>query len=65
MRVGDLSLEEFRKFLDEAIEVKLRDIFDPDYGLELREDFIKRLEDSIASKKRVSLKDVKKKTGLI
>lgn len=59
MRVGDLSLEEFKKFLDEAIEVKLRDIFDPDYGLELRGDFIKRLEDSIASKKRVSLAELK------
>ncbi len=64
MKVGDLSREEFKELLSDIIEEKLRELFDPDYGLELQEDFAKRLETSIASKERVPLEDVKKKLGL-
>lgn len=65
MKVADLSKEEFKELLNEAIEEKLRELIDPDYGLELREGFIQKLEASIASKERVSFEDVKKRLGLV
>ena len=45
--------EKFKEFL-----------VDPDYGLELREEIEKRLSDSLTSKKRISLEEVKKRLGL-
>lgn len=63
-RVTDLSKEEFKTLLGEVIEEKLRELIDPDFGLELREDFIQKLEASIASKERVSFEDVKTRLGL-
>ncbi len=65
MKVADLSTNEFRELISNIIEEKFRELFDPDYGLELREDFIQRLEASSASKERVSFEEVKKKLGLI
>lgn len=64
MKIADLSTEEFKVLLEEVIEEKFRELFDPDYGLELREEFVHRLEASIASKERVSFEDVKKRLGL-
>lgn len=63
-RVTDLNKEEFKALLGEVIEEKLRELIDPDFGLELREDFIQRLEASIASKERFSFEEVKKRLGL-
>lgn len=63
-RVTDLNKEEFKALLGEVIEEKLRELIDPDFGLELREDFIQRLEASIASKERISFEEVKKRLGL-
>lgn len=65
MKVADLSKEEFKELLNEVIEEKLRELIDPDFGLELREDFIEKLEASAASKERVSFEDVKKRRGLV
>jgi hypothetical protein len=45
--------EKFKEFL-----------FDPDYGLELRESIEERLIDSLASKERIPLEEVKKRLGL-
>lgn len=64
MKISDLSKEEFKILLGDVIEEKLRELFDPDYGLELREEFVQRLETSVASKERVSLEEVKKKLGM-
>lgn len=64
MKVADLSKEEFKALLSEVIEEKFRELFDPDYGLELREDFLQSLEASIASKERIPFEDVKKRLGL-
>ncbi|MGR3310868.1 MAG: hypothetical protein ACUZ77_08830 [Candidatus Brocadiales bacterium] len=64
MKIADLSKEEFKALLGEVIEEKFRELFDPDYGLELREDFVQRLEASIASKERVPFEDVKRRLGL-
>ena len=63
MRVADLTNEEL-KALSEVIEEKVRELFDPDYGLEIREDFAERLETSIASKERIPFEEIKKKNGL-
>ena len=65
MKIADLNKEEFKALLSEVIEEKFRELFDPDHGLELREEFIQRLDTSIASKERVPFEDVKKKLGLL
>ena len=64
MKVADLSKEEFKALISEVIEEKFRELIDPDYGLELREDFVQHLEASIASKERIPFDEVKKQLGL-
>lgn len=64
MKVADLTKEEFKMLIGEVIEEKLRKLLDPDFGLELREDFIEKLESSIASKERISFEEVKARLGL-
>ena len=61
MKVADLSTDEFKELIGKTIEDKFRELIDPDIGLELREDFVKALEASIASKERTPFEDVKKK----
>ncbi|MEW6068783.1 MAG: hypothetical protein AB1610_10895 [Nitrospirota bacterium] len=65
MKVADLSKEELKALIGEIIDEKFRELFDPDYGLELREDFVQALETSIASKERIPFEDVKRRLGLI
>jgi hypothetical protein len=60
MKVADLSIDEFKELIGKVIEEKIRELVDPDYGLELREDFVHALENSIASEERVPFEDVKK-----
>jgi hypothetical protein len=64
MKVGDLSREELKALIGEVIEEKFRELFDPEYGLKLREDFVQALETSIASKERIPFENVKKRLGL-
>lgn len=64
MKVADLSTDELKELIGKVIEDKFRELIDPDYGLELREDFVRALEASIASKKRVPFSEVKKRLGL-
>ncbi len=64
MKVADLSIDEFKELIGKVIEEKIKEIVDPDYGLELREDFIQTLENSIVSKERIPFEDVKKRIGL-
>ena len=64
MKVADLTTDEFKELISKTIEEKFRELIDPDFGLELREDFIQALEASIASKERTPFEDVKKKLGL-
>ena len=65
MKIADLNAEEFKKLLGEVIEEKLMGLLDPDYGLQLHEDFVQRLETSIASKERIPFEDIKKRYGFI
>ncbi|MBI5748505.1 MAG: hypothetical protein HZA00_05215 [Nitrospinae bacterium] len=64
MKVADLSTDELKELMGKIIEEKFRELIDPDYGLEFREDFIQALETSIASKERIPFEDVKKRLGL-
>ncbi len=64
MKMSDLTKEELKSLIEEVVEDKLRNLFDPDYGLELREDFIEKVRASVASAERIPFEDVKKKLGL-
>ena len=64
MKVADLSKDELKALIGEVIEEKFRELFDPDYGLEFREDFVQAIETSIASKERLPFEYVKKRLGL-
>ncbi len=64
MKVADLTTDELKDLIGKTIEEKFRELIDPDFGLELKEDFVKALETSIASKERITFSDVKKKLGL-
>ncbi len=65
MKIADLTPEELKSILREVMEEKFKGfLFDPDYGLELRERIEERLIDSLASKERIPLEEVKKRLGL-
>jgi len=64
MTVTEISKEELKSLIGEVIEEKFYKFFDPDYGLELREDFIQKLNLSAVSKERIPFDEVKKKLGL-
>ena len=65
MKIADLTTEEFKSIIREVMEEKFKEfLVDPDYGMELRGEIEKRLSDSLTSKKRISLEEVKKRLGL-
>lgn len=65
MKVCDLTIDELKKLIREAVDEKFREfLFDPDDGLELRDEVEQRLKASLASKERISLEEVKKMVGL-
>lgn len=65
MKIADLTTEELKSIIREVMEEKIKEfLVDPDYGLELREEIEKRLTDSLTSKERISLEEVKKRLGL-
>ncbi len=50
MKVKELSVEQLKALIQEAVEEKLQEILgDPDQGLELREDIKDRLRRSLAA----------------
>ncbi len=50
MKVKDLSVEELKSLIEEAVAEKLEEILgDPDLGLELREEIKERLSRSLAA----------------
>ncbi len=40
MKVADLTTDELKELIGKTIEEKFRELIDPDFGLELREDFV-------------------------
>jgi len=66
MRIDDMTIEEFKTLIGEVVEEKLKTLlFDPDHGLELKEEIEVRLKASLDSKERFSLEEVKGRIGLL
>jgi hypothetical protein len=69
MKVKELTVEQFRNLVQEAIEEKLEEIIgDPDLGLELREEIKERLRDSLAAmqggQKGIPIEEIARQAGL-
>lgn len=69
MRVSDLTIEELRDLIYEAVETKLRETLgDPDWNLELRDDVVARLEESMAAVEKgesgISLNEIANRYGI-
>ena len=69
MKVKELTVEQFKDLVQEAIEEKLDEIIgDPDLGLELREDIKERLRNSLAARQRgekgIPIEEVARRVGL-
>lgn len=65
MRVSDLTLEELKALIKEAVREEIEELVeDPDKGLTLREEVVKEIKASLSSKERVPVEDVAKKLGL-
>jgi len=69
MKVKELTVEQFKDLVQEAIEEKLADIIgDPDLGLEVREEVIERLRSSLAARQRgekgIPIEEVARQAGL-
>jgi signal recognition particle GTPase len=53
MKVKELTVEQFKDLVQEAVQEKLDEIIgDPDLGLELREEIRERLRNSLAARQR-------------
>jgi hypothetical protein len=66
MKVSDLTIEQFRDLIKEAVQEQLAELLrDPDEGLALRPEFRERLERSLASKERISFDDVKSRSPIV
>ena len=69
MKVGDLTPEQLKVLIQEAVEEKLREMLgDPDEGLELRGEVKRRLLDSLAAtgrgEKGLSIAQVAREAGI-
>jgi len=65
MKVGDLTTDELKRIVRDAVDEKFEELFfDPDRGLKLRDEVEQRLNTSLASKERVPFEEVKKRLGL-
>lgn len=64
MKVTDLTVEELKALIKEAVQQEIREILgDPDKGLDLSPEMEERLQDSLASSERISFEEVKKRLG--
>ncbi len=65
MKVADLTIDELKKLIREAVSEQFKEVlFDPDNGLELKDEVEQRLRASLASKERIPLEKVKERLGL-
>ena len=69
MKVKELTVEQFKGLIQDAIEEKLEELVgDPDLGLELREEIKERLRSSLAARqngqKGVPIDEVARQAGL-
>jgi len=64
-KIQDLSLEELKAFIDEAVDKRLAQRFgDPDVGLEVKPEIIQEIRRSRRSKKTSPANDVAQRLGL-
>ena len=47
VKVSDLTVEELRTIVQETVRETLLEILDPDYGLEVREELLEELRESV------------------
>lgn len=65
MKVADLTIDELKKLIREAVGQQFKEILlDPDNGLELKDEVEQRLRASIESKERIPFEEVKKRLKL-
>lgn len=65
MKVADLTIDELKKLIREAVGEQFKEILlDPDNGLELKDEVEQRLRASIESKERIPFEEVKKRLKL-
>jgi signal recognition particle GTPase len=69
MKVKELTVEQFKDLVQEAIEEKLEEMIgDPDLGLELREEIKEKLRSSLsarqAGEKGIPVDEVARQAGL-
>jgi signal recognition particle GTPase len=69
MKVKELTVEELKNLVEEAVEEKLEEMIgDPDLGLELREEIKERLRKSAADRqageKGIPVDEVARRAGL-
>ncbi|MEA1872790.1 MAG: hypothetical protein U9M91_05360 [Chloroflexota bacterium] len=69
MKVKELTVEQFKDLVQEAIEEKLEELIgDPDAGVELREEIKERLRSSLAARqggeKGIPIEEVARQAGL-
>ena len=66
--VSDMTVSQLRELISEVIDEKLKVLADPDYGLELREDFLERLlaqDEAIKNGERlIPLEEVMNRLGV-
>ena len=60
MKVADLTVDEFRAVIRQAVHEELQDLIsDPDKGLELTDEIKARLRSSLGSSERIPFEEVK------
>jgi hypothetical protein len=65
MKVADLTIDELKTLIREAVSEQFKEmLFDPDNGLELKDEVEQRLRASLASKERIPLDKVRERLGL-
>ena len=64
-RVKELSLEELKPFINEAVDMRLEErLGDPDIGLDVKPEVIEKIRKSRRSKAVVSAEEVAERLGL-
>ncbi len=69
VKVSDLTVEELRTIVQETVRETLLEILDPDYGLEVREELLEELRESMERVKKgeeplISAEEVVRRLGL-
>ena len=64
-KVKELSLEELKAFIDEAVDMRLEErLGDPDVGLEVKPEVIERIRNSRRNRVTSPAEEVAKRLGL-